>query len=341
MKFAWVIAALGLLGFAAGYFRGGETAQATGDSRPARSDAGLRSKDPAELLASLRKLAEDDPRAFFKELRHFPELEGLQEIVTAAAARLAEDNPADAADLLNRIPNFGRLRERAWHAFVTSLRDRSPLEKIRIARLAGYLADSVIHGAVIMPALAANPAETLQALRDSDETAAYCLLLGELGKLRSTEVMSILKDDLASRRLKPAECQVTLENLARNHPTAEVLSSIGGLIRDHGWGEGLYAGPIFTGAFNHGEKTLVLDTIARLPAVQKNFVLSRLPLGDCPPDLAAQVVNAMDSTELQLGALREIKGEGADPARIAAVHARIASERTRQLWQAETNSSDP
>ena len=119
MKFSLCIIALGAAGFAAGFFtRETSPAAKSGPTKAATAwlESTLRSGDSAHALESLRKLAAEDPRAFFKELEHFPRLDGIDELVTLAAGKLAAGNPADAAELLNRISNL-QFKSAAWMGF--------------------------------------------------------------------------------------------------------------------------------------------------------------------------------------------------------------------------------
>ncbi|WP_035604601.1 hypothetical protein [Haloferula sp. BvORR071] len=343
MKFTLGIIALGVAGFAAGYFTRESPAQPAGSpskAKSARLDSVLRSGDSAHALESLRKLAEEDPRAFFKELGHFPRLDGIEELVSLAASKLAAGDPADSAKLLNQIPNV-RFRDAAWIAYVKGLEGRSLLEKLDIARLAQPVGEKIGLIAVLGPAMKADPDGTLELLRRRETVGSYRSALGNFGKTRPDLVFDKLTADMKSGLLKPSDGQWILSTMTTQSQSPEVLGAAAKTLKDHGWGEGLYAGPIFTSAFDEAgpaDKAVVVDAIDTLSAVQKNSVLSQIPLASCPDaSLALRILNSMDSTELQVSALKGLKQSGAEPGMVAAVFAGIASERTRELMKA----SDP
>lgn len=335
MKLPLLTVLLGLCGFAAGYFHGGESAPEARGPGPTRSDARLRSTDPALLLASLRKLAKEDPQAFFKELRRVPPLEGLEEIVATAARGLADMDSSKAAGLLNKIPNL-RLRTLAWVNLLIAQRDRPLAERLKLVQLAGSVASTVVRQGIIQPGLAKDPEEMLNALRQKEHQGLYSIALQSLGKTRPELMVANLKKDLVSGMVKPGECQNLLMYLFIEKQSPEALAAVSGLIKDHGWREGIYAGPIFRTAYLMGDdRGGVVDAIASLPTVQKNFALTSLPLWVGDPAQAATILNLMDSTELQLQALRQFRYNCGDSAQLADLAARLKSERTRALWQQE------
>ena len=337
MKLALIIVALGLGGFAAGYFRGAESGGVAGVA-PARSDARLRSKDPAEVLASLRKLAEEDPRTFFKELRRAPMLGGLDEIVGIAAKGLADMDASEAAELFNKIPN-NHLRTAAWASFLTARPDRPVEEQLKMAKLAGSLGWQVVRRAIVEPGLASDPEGTLKALRLAEHADWYRNALRSAAESRPDLMAAYLKDDLVSGLVKPGQCQAMLESLTVNNQSPELLSAISGLIKAHGWREGIYAGPIFQSALTWADHPgEVIEAVATLPTVQKNFVLSKLGVSADDPVSGGRVLNLMDSTELQLGALRQLREGGVEPAKLAELAAQLKSERTRALWRQEQDA---
>ncbi|WP_035604590.1 hypothetical protein [Haloferula sp. BvORR071] len=335
MKFTLCIIALGATGFAVGFFPGENPAAAHGaaaKSASVRLDSVLRGGDSAHALDALRKLAENDPRAFFKELEHFPQLDGLNDLVAIAARKLAAGNPADAAKLLNQISNL-QFRLTAWLGFVKAV-DLTLPEKIALARPAWH---EVTLKAVLRPGLETDPEGTLKALHQQEMIPFYRTALGELGKTHPADVIAKLKADFASGFLKPNDGSWILGMMTQDRTSPEVLNAVAGMIRDHGWGEGLYSGQIFRTAFLLADSTArpqVLDAIDTLPAVQKNFALSQIQLDACADaGLALRILNSMDSTELQIAALSQLKTSRAGPKMIEAVVAGIASERTRALWQ--------
>jgi len=341
MKFALSIIALGAAGFTAGFVtRESPVAAASSPTKApsARIESVLRSGDSARAMESLRKLAGEDPRAFFKALEHFPRLDGVDELVELAARKLAAGNPDDAAMLLNQIPNL-KLREAAWLGFVKELEGRTLLEKLAIARLAEPSSDAMVFEAVVRPGLETDPEGTLELLRRRETIVPYGRALGDYGKTQPAKAIDKLKADMARGLLKPRDGQWVLSNMAQQSQSPEVLGNIAGMLKGYGWGEGLYPGPIFSSAFEvapSGQKGAVLDAVDGLLAVQKNFVLSQIPLASCPDtETALRVLNSMDSTELQVAALKQLNASGADPAMVAAIQAGIASQRTRELWQAQ------
>lgn len=341
MKLALSIIALGVAGFTAGFAtRESPVAATSGPTKApsARLDSVLRSGDSDRAMESLRKLADEDPRAFFKALERFPRLDGIKELVEVAARKLAAGDPAEAAKLLNQIPNL-QYRRAAWLAFLKALQGPTLLEKVAIARLAEPSYESMTFQAVVLPGLEKDPEGTLELLSRSETIMPYGLALGEYGKTQPAKAIDKLKADMARGSIKPSSGQWILRNMARKSQSPEVLGNIAGMLKGYGWGEGLYPGPIFSSAFEvapSGQKGAVLDAVDGLLAVQKNFVLSQIPLASCPDtETALRVLNSMDSTELQVAALKQLNASGADPAMVAAIQAGIASARTRELWQAE------
>ncbi|WP_367872635.1 hypothetical protein [Luteolibacter sp. Populi] len=342
MKFTLFIIVLGAAGFAAGFFsrdQPGGPEPGLAKTASARLGTDLRSGDAARVLETLQGLATEDPGAFFKELNRCPSLEGIHEMVDTAARGLADKDPAEVAPLLNRITHV-HLRTRAWREYL--LPRRSMGEKIGIARLARSSVGNLINSAVIGPGLESDPEGALNSLRDAGEIAGYREALAKLAASQPAQVVASLKEDLESGWLKPGDCQTVLEAMARNEPNREVLEAIASMVKDYGWGEGLYAGRIFFQALGSGNPAEVLDVVVGLPAVQKNFALSQIPLaGFENPALAARVINSMDSTALQIAALKEWKQSEGVPGRIDAVAALIASGKTRGQWQAVIDARDP
>ncbi len=347
MKPALSIIALGAAGFAAGFFTRGNPVVAENAAAKApgvRLDPALRSGDAKHAMESLRMLAEDDPRAFFKALDRFPRLEGIKGMVETAARKLAASDPAEAAKLLNEIANLD-YRMAAWPAFLKALQGPTLVEKLAIGRLAKPTYESMLYQAVVQPSLEKDPEGTLQLLRQKETITAYGLALGEYGTTHSAQAIDKLKADMAGGLLKPSSAQWILKTMAVQSPGPEVLGNIAGMLKGYGWGEGLYAGPIFSETFEAVApegKAAVLDAVDGLLAVQKNFVLSQIPLADCPDaDTALRVLNSLDSTELQIAALKKLEGSHAAPAMLAAVQAGITSARTRDLWQAQKGGRGP
>jgi len=335
MRSRYAIPLLGIAGLALGYFSNAapNAAVTPADSQPARLDAALRRADPAESLAALRELAEKNPRDFFKKLDGFPAIEGVKELVVLAARKLAGEDPAAAAKLLNGINNMA-LREAAWLEFMRGI-SGGMLEKIKIARMAETSSGKVIYDGAVASVLEQDTEGTLKVLMEAKETKIHEWALSNLAKTDPRLVLDHVKQGLADGSMDRNTCAYVLEemmNRSENQGTG-YLKEIAGLVAEHGWQGGLDVDLIFLSAFDRATpegRAAVMEDVLLLPAVRKNQVLSRLSLSSyAEPEARAMILNAMDSAELQAKALANWREDHATAEALAALRPLVTSEKTR------------
>ena len=98
------------------------------DSSFSEVRAFLRAGDIGGATASLRRLGERDPVAFFELLAKLPGMPGMDDLIRHAAARLPWKEPA-VADLLNRIGPHD-WRDLAWEAYTAARVGLRPDEEV-------------------------------------------------------------------------------------------------------------------------------------------------------------------------------------------------------------------
>lgn len=195
MRILLVLAFIGAIGFGLGY----ASKRPSASEAHAPSSAGgrwedvLRRGDPASSLAAMERLAKEDPEAFFKSLRSFPDLKELPSVIAIAASRLAEEDPEEAAKILNAIGSTQQ-RKAAWLQFIKSLGKLGISERIGIARLAKDNPLSLAVAEIVIPAAEEDPEGTLRALRDGAHREEYGAALAVLGSRDHDQAVEMLKE---------------------------------------------------------------------------------------------------------------------------------------------------
>lgn len=338
MKYSHLLLFLAGGGFAIGHFTktedSGSPSKDSAASSAKAADAMLREGDPVKLREALQYLAGKDPEAFFKYLGRFQGLDGFEDLVAAAGRKMAEENPKDAVDILNRISNM-EYRRIAWTEFVAGQRGLSLLEKIALAHQAAGCGDAVSDKAAIAPALAKDVEGTLKVLSEAKDIKGYFFALEEVSSTDPSLVIGKVRESLESGPLDLSMCRSILETMMSNYDNnLGLLKDIAGIVESRGWKGGVDLDRVFLSSFDRvapEQKAEVLESIALLPAVRKNFVLSQLDLAEYPePETRAMILNAMDSAELQRTALEKWKADGASAADFSALSPLLKSAKTRE-----------
>lgn len=299
---------LGAVAFALG-FAGKAKPSATKVASPADAKREiarvLQRQDPAAAVEAMARLAKEDPHAFFRELEHFPWLDGVNELVLLAACELHSTDPAVAAKILNGISRVDH-RQDAWLGYALSLEDRSLSQKLEVAGLAEPSSQQRVLIPLLSIAVHADMEGTLRELSKEPYRKYYADALVQLGATEPLRVVKRAKQSVAEGDLDADLFWAVMRSSASTEDRAEGAEVVAEIAnRDmealpFGNSERIFYQTLFL------EDRIGMEEILALPEMRRNMILSNIPLDYCdgPAEVAA-VLNGMTSTSLQAGAVED------------------------------------
>lgn len=244
----------------------------------------LRAGDLAGAKASLRRLAERDPVAFFELLERLPGIPGIEDTIRDAAARLPWNDP-EITSLLNRI-GTDSWRDLAWDSYTAPQIGLRPDEEVFEV---GMKARNRVHltgvRKLMEDAAAKRPDEFLAYLNRLGGTSIreeFFEMLIKHHPQRVGELFATIPDGSPGANYDRA---YVLQVRARCLPTAENLLAT---LADTG-SRGTFSGEL-AALFSYqtyrsatpGEKEKVLAAIAEQPPLARNRMLAGLFFDEKP-----------------------------------------------------------